>query len=294
MKQSLRGLRTGVEQGTPLTWLTCYDYSFARALNETDLDLILVGDSGGMVSLGYTDTVPVSMEEMLMLTSAVRRGAPDKFVVGDMPKGSYEVSDELAVINAMRFAKEAGADAVKLEGGLSMTDRIAAITKGGITVFGHVGLTPQSTTALGGYRVMGRDDEEAQDILADAIAVEEAGAAAILLEALPPSVAQKVSSTLNIPVFGIGAGPFVHGQLLILHDLLGLYPDFRPKFAKCFVPSILEDFVVANRDSSNSTPPRREGPRQDGFFELAKRAAQSYVDDVRAGIFPDDTYSYSE
>jgi len=172
MRQNLRTLTIAKSNSKPITWLTCYDYSFARVLNETDLDLILVGDSGGMVALGYSDTVPVTMDEMIMLTSAVRRGAPDKFIIGDMPKGSYEVNNDDAISNAMRFVKEAGADAIKLEGGVSMAERIAAISKSGIPVFGHIGLTPQSAVARGGYRVVGRESGEGKKVMEYALAVQ--------------------------------------------------------------------------------------------------------------------------
>jgi len=290
MKQNLRTLSIAKQESEPMTWLTCYDYSFARVLDETDLDLILVGDSGGMVALGYRDTVPVTMDEMIVLTSAVRRGAPNKFIVGDMPKGSYEVNKYEAISNAMRFVKEGGADAVKLEGGTSMADRIAAISGSGIPVFGHIGLTPQSAVARGGYRVVGRESGEGGQVLEDAFAVQEAGAVAVLLEALPPSLSQSITSSLDIPVFGIGAGPHVDGQLLILHDLLGLYPDFRPKFAKCFVPDVLESFQesIANaREAATSD-------RLDGLRKLSQMAVESFITATRNRSFPGDAYSYSD
>lgn len=280
-------------EGTPLAWLTCYDYSFARALNMTDLDLILVGDSGGMVALGYSDTSPVTMEEMLMLTAAVRRGAPDKFIVGDMPRGSYERSDESAIDNAMALSKMAGVDAVKLEGGRNMVPRVSAIARSGIAVFGHIGLTPQSSAAMGGYRVVGRGSTEAEIVREDARALERAGAAALLLEAVPPSLAREVSTELTIPVFGIGAGPDVDGQLLILHDLLGLYPDFRPKFARCFVPDAVDGFVEALRDPAFDA----EAPRKnltDGLLELTRRTVDEFIAATRSRSFPDERYCYAE
>ena len=293
MKHNLRTLNQAKTEARPLTWLTCYDYSFARVMDETDLDLILVGDSGGMVALGYSDTVPVTMDEMIMLTAAVRRGAPGKFIVGDMPKGSYEVNDDEAIRNAMRFAKKGGADAVKLEGGRDMADRISAITKSGIPTFGHIGLTPQSATARGGYRVVGRDESEGKQLLADARSVQDAGAVAILLEALPPTLAGQVTEALDIPVFGIGAGPSVDGQLLILHDLIGLYPDFRPKFAKCFVPDIASGFAnTLNANDDLVTLGRAE--RRDGVRELSRLAIEKYISATRDRSFPDETYSYSE
>jgi len=246
-----------------------------------------------MVALGYPDTVPVTMNEMLVLTAAVRRGAPEKFIVGDMPKGSYEVNNDEAVTNAMRFCKEASADAVKLEGGVLMADRIAAISNSGIPVFGHIGLTPQSAATFGGYRVIGRDDAEGTRVIEDALAVQEAGAVSILLEALPPSLASRVTETLDIPVFGIGAGPNVDGQLLILHDLLGLYPNFRPKFAKCFVPDVIDGFTES-LGTLSTDPASRQDRTQDGLYELAKRAVNAYVADTRAGVFPTAEFSYAE
>jgi len=225
-----------------------------------------------------------------MLTSAVRRGATEKFIVGDMPKGSYEVNDGAAISNAMRFAKESRADAVKLEGGISMAERIAAITKSGIPVFGHIGLTPQSAVASGGYRVIGRESGEGQRVTEDALAVQEAGAVAVLLEALPPTLAQAITSSLNIPVLGIGAGPHVDGQLLILHDLLGLYPDFRPKFAQCFIPDVLDSFqesIATSREDARSE-------RLDGLRELSRLAVESFIAATKYRTFPGETYSYSD
>lgn len=292
-RQTITSFHRAKRDGTPLTWLTCYDYSFARALNETDLDLILVGDSGGMVALGYDNTSPVSMEEMLILTSAVRRGAPDKFLVGDMPRGSYERSDETAIDNAMAFSKRAGVDAVKLEGGKNMASRVSAIVRSGISVIGHIGLTPQSAAALGGYRVVGRGSGEAERVRDDARALELAGAAAILLEALPPSLGREISSELEIPVFGIGAGPHVDGQLLILHDLLGLYPDFRPKFARCFVPDVLDDFSQSLHSSGADLDQSRRN-LTDGLLELTKRAVTEFINATRTRSFPDERFSYGE
>lgn len=292
-KISLRRIASAAAEERALTWLTCYDFSMACALNETDLDMILVGDSGGMVVLGFEDTVPVTMEQMLTLTAAVRRGAPDKFLVGDMPKGSYEISHGDAVQNAMRFVKETGCDAVKLEGGARMSETIAAIVGAGIPVIGHVGLTPQSSGALGGYRVIGRDEKEAGGLVDDALALEQAGASLVLIEAVPPSVGAKVTEALSVPTFGIGAGPHVNGQLMILHDLLGLYPMFRPKFAKCFIPDVIEGFNFTLASENNGDPSELVPPR-DGFFELTRLATQRFVEDVRAGNFPGVQQWYQE
>lgn len=279
--------------GLPISWLTCYDYSFATALSESDLDMILVGDSGGMVALGYSDTVPVTMDEMVLLSAAVRRGAPNKFIVGDMPKGSYEASDVEAVNNAMRFMKEAGCDAIKLEGAQSISRRVAAIADAGIPVIGHIGLTPQSSSALGGYRVIGRDSSELDALKKAVQDLESAGAFAILIEAIPPSVAKDLTASANSIIFGIGAGKFTDGQLLILHDLLGLFPSFRPKFAKCYIPEVMDEF---NSDLSAQKDLAGYGrsTRKDGLHELSRLAVSKFVEDVREKKFPSDIYSYKE
>jgi 3-methyl-2-oxobutanoate hydroxymethyltransferase len=279
--------------GQKISWLTCYEYSFASALNTTELDMILVGDSGGMVSLGYADTVPVSMDEMVLLTSAVRRGAPDKFIVGDMPKGSYEASDYDAVHNAMRFVKEAGCDAIKLEGGANMANRAKAIVEAGISVIGHIGLTPQTSGSFGGYRVVGRGIDELDELHSSIRKLELAGVFAILLEAVPPLASKKLAEKANSIILGIGAGKFVHGQLLILHDLLGLYPSFRPKFAKCYVPDVLSKFSSLLNEQSDLITFGR-ATRQDGLHEITRMAVSSYVSDVKNSHFPDETYSYKE
>lgn len=293
MKTNILEIKKAKSDRRVLTWLTCYDYSFAKALNETKLDLILVGDSGGMVTLGYPDTVPVTMEEMLMMCSAVNRGAPDKFIVGDMPKGSYESSDVVAVNNAMRFVKESGADAVKLEGGSRMSDRVAAIFRSGIPVIGHIGLTPQSSSSFGGYRVTGRSDSEIEELINDAVLLQEAGAFAILLEAMPSSSAEKIAAKLEIPVFGIGAGPNVDGQLLILHDLLGLYPNFRPKFAKNYVPEALSKFSAFLSGYSDIVKLGRE-TRREGLFQLTKLAVELFIEECTSRQFPIEPYLYLE
>jgi 3-methyl-2-oxobutanoate hydroxymethyltransferase len=276
-----------------ISWITCYDYSFAVAANKSNVDLILVGDSGGMVALGFSDTVPVTMDEMIVFASSVRRGAPDKFIVGDMPKGSYEGNPLRAIDNAMRFAKEAGCDAIKLEGGLKMKSEVAAIVDSGITVFGHIGLTPQSSSSQGGYRVIGRKESEKEWLFNDARALQEAGATAILVEALPPSVAADLARNIEIPIFGIGAGNQVDGQLLILHDLLGLYPNFRPKFAKCYIPEILNEFENTLGAQADLIEFGRSS-RRDGLAELALLAINKFVDEVKSGTFPSEDYSYVE
>ena len=272
-----------------MTWLTCYDYSLARVLEETDLDMVLVGDSGGMVVLGFPDTNPVSMDEMLTLCRAVRRGAPSKFLVGDMPKGSYEASNRDAVKNAMNFVKYAGADAVKLEGGKSVASRAAAITSAGIDVIGHIGLTPQSSGRFGGYRVVGRSDEERDLLVSDATCLRDAGVCGILLEATPPMASQAVRQSVDLPILGIGAGPNLDGQLMILHDLLGLYPDFRPRFAKCFVPDVIDEFV-----SSMGSDTSEEFRNDDGLAGIARLAVDRFLSDVKNGVFPSAAHTYRD
>lgn len=255
--------------------------------------MILVGDSGGMVALGYLDTVPVSMDEMILLASAVRRGAPDKFIVGDMPKGSYEASDHEAVKNAMRFVKEAGCDAIKLEGSGVMASRAKAIVDSGIPVIGHIGLTPQSSAAFGGYRVMGRGDDELRALQVAIQELENAGVFAILLEAIPPIASQKLTKGASSIILGIGAGKYTDGQLLILHDLLGLYPSFRPKFAKNFIPAVLAKFSAELSSHEDVINFGRE-TRRDGIHEITRLAVEAFVSDVNSGIFPDEIHSYKD
>lgn len=293
MKHNIRSLYEKKRTSEPISWLTCYEYSFATALNETNLDMILVGDSGGMVALGYSDTVPVTMNEMIHLASSVRRGAPNKFVVGDMPKGSYEASDYDAVTNAMRFVKEAGCDAVKLEGSGMIASRVKAIVESGIPVIGHVGLTPQSSAVFGGYRVVGRSDQELEILQNSIYDLESAGAFGILLEAIPPIASKNLTDKANSIVWGIGAGGFTHGQLLILHDLLGLYPNFRPKFAKNYVPDVVSKFVTSLTKQKDVVLFGRE-TRRDGLHELTRMAVEAYVSEVKSGTFPDETYSYKD
>ena len=293
MKHNIVSLNEKRISADPISWLTCYDYSLATALNVTELDMILVGDSGGMVVLGYSDTVPVSMDEMIHLSSAVRRGAPDKFIVGDMPKGSYEASDYDAVNNAIRFVKESSCDAIKLEGSGVMASRAKAIVEAGIPVIGHIGLTPQSSAAFGGYRVVGRGDEELKQLHDSVEQLEGAGVFGILLEAIPPHSAEQLTKKSKSIIFGIGAGKFTHGQLLILHDLLGLYPNFRPKFAKNYVPQVAAKFVSSIAIEKDLLAFGR-ATRKDGLHELARLAVEAYVDEVSSGLFPDETYSYKD
>ena len=293
MKHTIKSLYEKRTKFEPITWLTCYEYSFATALNATGLDMILVGDTGGMVALGYTDTLPVTMDEMIFLSSAVRRGAPNKFVVGDMPKGSYESSDYDAVSNAMRFVKEAGCDAIKLEGSGMMAHRAKAIVDSGIPVIGHIGLTPQSSSAFGGYRVVGRGDVEQVKLQNAILGLEAAGVFGILLEAIPPLVSKKLTETSTSIIFGIGAGKFTHGQLLILHDLLGLFPNFRPKFAKNYVPDVVSQFE-ADLELHSDIVEFGRTTRRDGLHEITRLAVEAFVSEVHANDFPNEIYSYKE
>jgi 3-methyl-2-oxobutanoate hydroxymethyltransferase len=218
--------------GEPIVMVTAYDYPSAQVAQEAGVDIVLVGDSGAMTVLGYASTVPVSTDEMLMLAGAVRRGLSTPLLVGDLPFGSYEGSDEQAVATAQRFIKEAGCDAVKLERGGTSVARAKAIVDAGIPVMGHVGLTPQTATALGGYRAQGRTAQRALQVAHDAVALERAGCFSIVFEAIPAAVAAAVMDRLEIAVIGIGAGPATDGQVLVFHDLLGIYDGHTPRFAK--------------------------------------------------------------
>jgi 3-methyl-2-oxobutanoate hydroxymethyltransferase len=218
--------------GEAIVMVTAYDYPSAQVAQEAGVDVVLVGDSGAMTVLGYPSTVPVSTEEMLMLASAVRRGLSTPLLVGDLPFGSYEASDEQAIATAQRFIKEAGCDAVKLERGGTSVQRARAIVNAGIPVMGHVGLTPQTATALGGYKAQGRSAAQAVGVARDALALEEAGCFSIVFEAIPAAVAAAVTARIEVPVIGIGAGPDVDGQVLVYHDLLGIYEGHAPRFAK--------------------------------------------------------------
>jgi len=247
-----------------ITCLTAYDYPTARLLDEARVEVLLVGDSLGMVVLGYESTLPVSIEEMLHHTRAVRRGTRRALVVADMPYGSYHSDIAESVRNAMRFVKEAGAEAVKVEGGERRLELIVRLTEAEIPVMGHVGLTPQSVNALGGYRVQGKTVDAAEQLLRDARAVEAAGAFAVVLEAVPRELAAQITRELRIPTIGIGAGPDCDGQILVIHDLLGLTFSATPKFARQY----------ANAG------------------KMIARAAREYCEDVRGGTFPSDRESY--
>ena len=250
---------------TKITWITAYDYPIASLAEAAGIDMILVGDSLGMVVYGYNGTVSVTMDECIIHCKAVRRGAPNVFVVGDMPFGSYHTTDADAVANAVRFVKEANVDAIKLEGGVRVASRIRAITDAGIAVIGHVGLTPQSSGVLGGFKAQGRTAQSAEDVIKDALAVQESGAKMLLVEAIPPELAGTLTKILKIPVLGIGAGGQIDGQVLICGDMLGYFEAFTPKFVKKYanVSKIIVD------------------------------AIKEYIDDVRACKFPAPEHTYS-
>ena len=252
--------------GSPekITCLTAYDYPTARLLDEAGVDVLLVGDSLGMVVMGYESTLPVTLDEMLLHTRAVRRATRRALVVADMPYGTYHSDTAEGIRNAVRFIKEAGAEAVKIEGGERRLELISKLTEAEIPVMGHVGLTPQSVHAMGGYRVQGKSAEAAEQLLRDAHAVEMAGAFAVVLEAVPREIAAQITRELRIPTIGIGAGPDCDGQILVFHDMVGLTFQATPKFARQYA----------------------------NIGEIVAAAARQYCEDVKTGQFPSDAESY--
>jgi 3-methyl-2-oxobutanoate hydroxymethyltransferase len=274
-KVNLPHLFKKAAEGVPITWLTCYDFPTAYFQEEAGVDMILVGDSLGMTMLGYDTTLPVTMNDMIRHTQAVRRGAPNVFLVGDMPYMSYQPSVETAIRNAGRFMSEASCDAIKLEGGAEMANRINGIVQAGIPAIGHLGLTPQSVSALGGYRLQGKGAQQAKKIIDDAKALEEAGAFAILLEMVPDRVCKIITDQAeNCIIMSLGSGPDAHGQLLIYHDMFGLYPKFKPRMAKVFGNAgevILNGLIQYVEEVSEKTFPQREnyfGIKDEEFEEL--------------------------
>ena len=234
-KVTLPYLFNKVQNNEPVTWLTCYDYPTAYLMEQAGLDMILVGDSLAMTMLGFETTLPATMDDMIRHSAAVRRGTPNTFIVGDMPYMSYQPSVESAIRNAGRFMAEAGCDSIKLEGGVEMADRIQGIVNSGIPAIGHLGLTPQSASALGGHKVQGRAAKSAKKIIDSATALEQAGAFAILLEMVPDRICKIITERAeNCIIMSLGSGPYAHGQLLIYHDMFGLYPRFKPRMAKVF------------------------------------------------------------
>ena len=264
-KLALPELLAMKRRGERIVMVTAYDMPGARFAEDAGIEVLLVGDSAAMVVLGHEGTtVPVTMDEMLFLTRAVARAARRPLVVADMPFGSFQVSDEDAVRNAVRFVKEARADVVKLEGAGPMLSRVRAVVAAGIPVMGHIGLTPQSATMLGGFRVQGRTAKAARQLVADAVALEEAGCCAVVLEAVPAAVAEEITRTLEIPTFGIGAGPGCDGQVLVYHDLLGLSEGHLPRFVK----------------------------RYASLSREIRDALEAYASEVRSGAFPGPEHTY--
>ena len=257
-------LKLKKEQKEKITMLTAYDYPIAALLDEIGIDTILVGDSLGMVVLGYENTVPVTMDEMIHHCCAVKRGIKHALLIGDMPFMSYQVSTENAIRNAGRFLKEGGCDAVKLEGGLEMIDTIKAIVRIGIPVVGHIGLTPQTATSLGGFKVQGKDLSSAQYLLDSAIALEDAGISLIVLECIPDELANLITGKISVPTIGIGAGPNCDGQVLVTNDLLGLFKKFIPTFVKQYAQ----------------------------LYPIMEDAIKSFSREVKSGEFPADKHSF--
>ena len=262
---TVRSVQGFKDRGERIPMLTCYEALTASILDEAGIPLLLVGDSLGMVVLGYDSTVPVTMEEMLHHTRAVSRGATTAMVIGDMPFMSFQGDADDALYNAGRFLKEAGAHAVKLEGGGRVVDVVERMTSSGIPVMAHLGLTPQSVNQMGGFRVQGRTEEQSHRIAEDAKNLEAAGAFSIVLEGVPSDLAHQVTASLTIPTIGIGAGPHCDGQVLVYHDFLGITPGKKPKFAKAYAE--LGDAIA--------------------------EAARTYADEVRTGAHPDEEHSYS-
>lgn len=264
-KVTIPALKEMKEQGKKIRMVTAYDYPTGILVDKTDIELILVGDSLGMVVLGYDGTVPVTMDEMLHHCKATVRGAKNTLIVGDLPFGSYNTSISDAVYNATRMMKEGGADCVKLEGGLAVVETVRAIVNGGVPVMAHIGLTPQTASALGGFKVQGKDAAAAERMINEALKLEEAGAFAIVLEAIPAPLAEIITKKLTIPTIGIGAGVHCDGQVLVTHDLIGLFDRFVPKFVKQYA-NISQDIVAA---------------------------FNAYAEEVAAGKFPGPEHSFT-
>ena len=263
-KNTVLTFQQAKDEGTKLTMLTAYDYSTAKLFDEAGVNSILVGDSLGNVILGYDDTIPVTMEDMIHHGAAVSRGTKDALLVIDMPFMSYQVSVEEALINAGRLMKVGGADAVKLEGGVRVASQIKAITEAGIPVCAHIGMTPQSVNAFGGFKVQGKTEKAAKQMIEDAYAVQEAGAFAVVLECVPAALAELVTKKLSIPTIGIGAGAGCDGQVLVYADMLGMYSDFVPKFVKRF----------------------------GNVGDMIKNGVHGYIDEVASGSFPGEEHTF--
>lgn len=274
-KTTILDLQSKKRQGEPITMLTAYDYSGGLLVDQAGIDLILVGDSLGMVMLGLESTVPVTMAEMLHHCRAVARGARFPFLVGDMPFMSYEADPREAVHNAGRFLKEGMMDGVKLEGGAHVAGTVAAITRAGIPVMGHIGLTPQSASKLGGFRVQGKTAASARQLLADALALQEAGAFSIVLEAVPAPVAAVVSERLAVPTIGIGAGPGCDGQVLVYHDLLGLFDRFTPRFVRQYAN--LKEIIGSALAQFHDDVLTRRFPAEEHTYEMDEAELAAFL-----------------
>ncbi len=265
MKNTVMTFRNAKKENKKLTMLTAYDYSTAKLIDESGVNAILVGDSLGMVMLGYEDTLAVTMEDMIHHTACVARGAKNALIVGDMPFMSYQTSVYDAVVNAGRLIKEGRAHAVKLEGGIEVCPQIKAMVNSSIPVMAHIGLTPQSVNAFGGFRVQGRDEEAARRVLEAAKAVEQAGAFAVTLECIPSELARVITESISIPTIGIGAGKYCDGQVLVYQDMLGMFSDFTPKFVKQYAD----------------------------IGSQMKEAFKKYIEEVSTGEFPESAHSFS-
>jgi 3-methyl-2-oxobutanoate hydroxymethyltransferase len=264
MKKTILNFKTMKQKGEKITYLTAYDFPMAQLCEKAGFDMLLVGDSAGMVVHGYSGTVPMTMDQMVQHSEDVRRGAPNTFIIGDMPFLSYQLSVEDAIANAGRFYKEAGVDAVKLEGGLRVADKVRGIVDAGMNIMGHIGLTPQSSGQVGGFKAQGRTADTAMEVIEDALAIQAAGAFALLVEAVPPEVGKIITEKLDIPVLGIGAGVHTDGQVLIIGDMLGLFTAFTPKFVK----------------------------KYSNLSEIVEKAFREYIDDVQTSKFPEEIHCY--
>lgn len=264
MKKTILNFAGMKKKGEKITYLTCYDYPMACLCEKAGFDMLLVGDSLGMIVYGYQGTNPVTMEQMIVHSQAVRRGAPNTFIIGDMPFLSYQQSVVDAIYNAGRFYKEAEVDAIKLEGGRRIIKQIEGIVEAGMSVMGHIGLTPQSSGQLGGFKAQGLTAESAMELIEDALAIEKAGAFAVLLEAVSPEVGKIIAEKCQVPVLGIGGGIYVDGQLLIVSDMLGMFQAFTPKFVKKYT----------------------------NLSEIIEKVFGDYIEEVRTGKFPQEKHCY--
>ena len=275
-KMTILDFKKYKEEGRKFSFVTAYDYTTASIVDESDNEIILVGDSLGMIMLGYDSTVPVTMEDMIHHIKPVVKGAPNTFIIGDMPFGSYNESIEQAIHNATRLTKETNCDCVKLEGGATVVETVRAIVKAGVNVMGHIGLTPQTASSVGGFKVQGGTPESALQLIKDAQALEEAGAFAIVLECVPVGVGKAVSEAVKVPILGIGAGPHVDCQVLVTQDLLGMYGNFKPKFVKLY--SNIREQMVAGLNKFHEETLSGEFPTPEYSFNKAVELPTLYGD----------------